>query len=171
MPDGPKAWSRCETHSDRHPATPPPPIYWKWGLEVLAHNCPRLPTIVVILRRKFPLGGGPKGTIVDDRAQIAESGPKLPFESPHFFILLDFPECAVPRAPNHKFPDLPRGQPLSPGSLTPSDDSQRVPPNKAQTALTSLTLLSFVFWIPLLSSLCDFPCFLRRSCLLFQGFK
>ena len=27
----------------------------KWGLKVLVHNCPRLPTIVVILPRKFPL--------------------------------------------------------------------------------------------------------------------
>ena len=27
----------------------------KWGLKVLVHNCPRLPRIVVILRRKFPL--------------------------------------------------------------------------------------------------------------------
>ena len=64
----------------------------KWGLKALVHNCPRLPTIVVILRRKFPLERGPKRpqkcTIVDDCAQIAESGLKLPFESPH----LDFPE-------------------------------------------------------------------------------
>ena len=64
----------------------------KWGLKVLVHNCPRLPTIVVILRRKFPLERGPKRpqkcTIVDDCARIAESGLKPPFESPH----LDFPE-------------------------------------------------------------------------------
>ena len=66
----------------------------KWGLQVqvLVHNCPRLPTIVVILRRKFPLERGPKGpqkcTIVDECAQIAESGLKPLFESPHF----DFPE-------------------------------------------------------------------------------
>ena len=35
----------------------------KWGLKVLVHNCPQLPTIVVILRgrRKFPLERGPKG--------------------------------------------------------------------------------------------------------------
>ena len=64
----------------------------KWGLKALVHNCPRLPTIVVILRRKFPLERGPKRpqkcTIVDDCAQIAESGLKPPFESPH----LDFPD-------------------------------------------------------------------------------
>ena len=64
----------------------------KWGLKVLVHHCPRLPTIVVVLRRKFPLERGPKRpqkcTIVDDCAQIAESGLKPPFESPH----LDFPE-------------------------------------------------------------------------------
>ena len=60
----------------------------RWGLKVLVHNCPRLPTIVVILRRKFPLERGPKRpqkcTIVDDCAQIAESGLKPPFESPAF---------------------------------------------------------------------------------------
>ena len=60
----------------------------KWGLKVLVHNCPRLPTIVVILRRKFLLDRGPKGpqkcTIVDDCAQIAESGLEPQFESPHF---------------------------------------------------------------------------------------
>ena len=33
----------------------------KWGLKVLVHNCPRLPMIVVILQRKFPLERGPKG--------------------------------------------------------------------------------------------------------------
>ena len=33
----------------------------KWGLKVLVHNCPRLPTIVDILWRKFPLERGPKG--------------------------------------------------------------------------------------------------------------
>ena len=64
----------------------------KWGLKVLVHNCPRLPTIVVILWRKFPSERGPKRpqkcTIVHDCAQIAESGLKPPFESPH----LDFPE-------------------------------------------------------------------------------
>ena len=42
----------------------------KWGLKVLVHNGTRLPTIVVILRRKFPLERGPKRpqkcTIVDD---------------------------------------------------------------------------------------------------------
>ena len=64
----------------------------KWGLNVLVRNGPQLPTIVVILRRKFPLERGPKRpqkcTSVDDCAQIAESGLKPPFESPH----LDFPE-------------------------------------------------------------------------------
>ena len=63
----------------------------KWGLKVLVHNCPRLPTIVIILWRKFPLKKGPKRpqkcTIVDDCVQIAKSGLKPPFESPH----LDFP--------------------------------------------------------------------------------
>ena len=63
----------------------------KWGLKVLVHNCPRLSTIVVILRRKFPLEKGPKRpqkcTIVDDCAQIAESGLKPPFESPHLDFL------------------------------------------------------------------------------------
>ena len=62
----------------------------KWGLKALVHNCPRLPTIVVTLRRKLPLERGPKRpqkcTIVDDCAQIVESGLKPPFESPH----LDF---------------------------------------------------------------------------------
>ena len=53
----------------------------KWGLKVLVHNCPRLPTIVVILRRKFPLERGPKvHTIVDNCVP--------PFESPH----LDVPD-------------------------------------------------------------------------------
>ena len=55
----------------------------KWGLKVLVHNCPRSPTIVVVLRREFPLEMGPKRpqkcTIVGDCAQIAESGLKLPF--------------------------------------------------------------------------------------------
>ena len=32
----------------------------KWGLKLPVHNCPRLPTIVVILRRKFLLERGPK---------------------------------------------------------------------------------------------------------------
>ena len=68
----------------------------KWGLKVLVHNCPRLPTIVVILRRKFSSERGPKRpqkcTIVDDCAQIAESGLKPPFESPH----LDFPDHRGP---------------------------------------------------------------------------
>ena len=58
----------------------------QWELKVLVHIHPRLPTIVVILRRKFPLERGAKGpqkcTIVDDCAQIAESGLKPPFESP-----------------------------------------------------------------------------------------
>ena len=58
----------------------------KQGLKVLVHNCPRLPTVVVILRRKFSLERGPKWpqkyTIVDGCAQIAESGLKPPFESP-----------------------------------------------------------------------------------------
>ena len=48
--------------------------------------------IVVILWRKFPLKRGQKRsqkcTIVDDCAQIAESGLKPPFESPHW----DFPD-------------------------------------------------------------------------------
>ena len=30
-------------------------------LKVLVHNCPRSPSILVILRRKFPLERGPKG--------------------------------------------------------------------------------------------------------------
>ena len=64
----------------------------KWGLKVLVHNCPRLPTILSILRRKFPLERGPKGprkcTTVDDCAQIAESGLKPPFKGPH----LGFPD-------------------------------------------------------------------------------
>ena len=67
----------------------------KWGLKVLVHNCPQLPTIVVILWRKFPSERGPKRpqkcTIVHDCAQIAESGLKPPFESPH----LDFPDTNV----------------------------------------------------------------------------
>ena len=63
----------------------------KRGLNVLVHDCQRLPTIVVILRRKVPLERGPqkpqKWTIVDDCAQIAESGLKPPFESPHLDLL------------------------------------------------------------------------------------
>ena len=63
----------------------------KCGLKVLLQNCPSLPTIVVILRRKFPSERGPKRpqkcTIVNDCAQIAESGLQPPFESPD----LDFP--------------------------------------------------------------------------------
>ena len=52
----------------------------KW-LKVLVHICPRLPTIVVILWRKFPLGRGPqkpqKCTIVDDFVRkLRESGLK-----------------------------------------------------------------------------------------------
>ena len=81
------AWNKLEGQELEH---------WsgksKWGLKVLVHNCPRLPTIVVILQQKFPLERGPKGpqkcTIVDDCVQIAESGLKPSFESPH----LDFPE-------------------------------------------------------------------------------
>ena len=59
---------------------------------MLVQNCTRLLTIVVILRRNFPLERSPKGpqkcTIIDDCVQIAESGLKPPFESPH----LDFAE-------------------------------------------------------------------------------
>ena len=56
-----------------------------WGLKGLVHNGPRLPAIVVFLRRnsKFPLKSGPQGpqicTIVDDCAQDAESGLEPPF--------------------------------------------------------------------------------------------
>ena len=64
----------------------------KLGRKVLVHNCPRLPTSV---RRQFPLERGPKGPqkctiIVDDCAQIAESGLTPPFESPH----LNFPNAS-----------------------------------------------------------------------------
>ena len=56
----------------------------KSGLKVLAQDCPRLPTTVVMLHRKFPLKSEPQMcTIVDDCAQIAESGLKPPFESSH----------------------------------------------------------------------------------------
>ena len=52
-------------------------------LPTIVHDCT---TIVVVWRRKFPLERGPKGplkcTIVDDCAQIAESGLKPPFVSP-----------------------------------------------------------------------------------------
>ena len=62
------------------------------GLKVLVQNCPRLPTIVVILDESSPLRKGPKRPqmciIVDDCAQLAESGLKPPFESPQ----LDFPD-------------------------------------------------------------------------------
>ena len=72
----------------------------KWGLKVFVHNCPRSPTIVAILQRKFLLERRPKEprkcTIVDDCAQIAESGLKPPFESPH----VDFPERLAPE--NHE---------------------------------------------------------------------
>ena len=51
-----------------------------------------LSTIAYDCRTKVPLRKVPKGpqkcTIVDDCAQIAESGLKPPFESPH----LDFPD-------------------------------------------------------------------------------
>ena len=64
------------------------------GLKVL--NCPQLSTIAHDCRHfatKAPLGKGSKKATkqkcaLDDCAQIAESGPKPPFESPH----LDFPE-------------------------------------------------------------------------------
>ena len=62
------------------------------GRKALVHNCPRLPTIVVILWRKFPLERGPKRpqkcTIMDDCARMAGCGRRPPFESPH----LDFPD-------------------------------------------------------------------------------
>ena len=55
----------------------------------IGHDCLRLSSFC---DEKFPLERGPKRpqkcTIVDDCAQIAESGLKPPFESPH----LDFPE-------------------------------------------------------------------------------
>ena len=64
---------------------------------MLVRNCARLPTIVVIFDESSPLRKGPKKpqmrTVVDDCAQIAESGLKPPIESPH----LDFPEfCKNP---------------------------------------------------------------------------
>ena len=59
----------------------------KWGLRCLStavHDCLRLS---FFFRQKFPLERGPKRPqkrkIVDERAQIAESGLKPPFESPH----------------------------------------------------------------------------------------
>ena len=58
----------------------------RWGLKVLVHKCPRLPTIVVILRRKFPLERGPNGpqkcTIVGECAQIEVSDLKPPIREP-----------------------------------------------------------------------------------------
>ena len=54
-------------------------------INVFVHNCPRLPSIVATLRQKFPLEIGLKGlqkcTIVDDCAQIAESGLEPRFRS------------------------------------------------------------------------------------------
>ena len=51
----------------------------KWGLYMLVHKCPRLPTIVVILRREVALEGGPKGpqkcTIVDDCGALRKGPP------------------------------------------------------------------------------------------------
>ena len=51
----------------------------KWGLKVLVHNCPRLPTIAIILRWKLPLERGPKRpqkcTVVDDSAQNGREWP------------------------------------------------------------------------------------------------
>ena len=61
------------------------------GLKVLVHNCLRLPTIVVILRRKFPCRKRPKRAtevhncrLEDCASNCLEIGLKPPFESPHF---------------------------------------------------------------------------------------
>ena len=69
----------------------------KWGLRVLVLNCPPLPTIVIILRRRFTSHKGPEGlrpqkcTIADDYARVAACGLKPPFKSPD----LDFPPDLV----------------------------------------------------------------------------
>ena len=60
----------------------------EWGLKALVHDCPRLPKFPLHLCSKWPQ----KRASVDDRAQIADSGLKPPFESPH----LDFPEHLSP---------------------------------------------------------------------------
>ena len=82
----------------------------KWGRHVLVHNClsrtcPQLSTIAYNCRHfatKVPLRNGPKRpqkcTFVDDRAQIAKSDLKPPFESPY----LDFPD-APPKLPTGFF--------------------------------------------------------------------
>ena len=63
----------------------------KWGLKVLVHNCPRLPTIVVILRRKFPLKKRPRSpqkcSIIDDCVHELQRVAL----SPH----LDFPKSSL----------------------------------------------------------------------------
>ena len=63
---------------------------------MLVHKYPRLPTIVITYATKVPftfVAQRPQMcTIVDDYAQIAESGLKPPFESPH----LDFPDLSGP---------------------------------------------------------------------------
>ena len=60
----------------------------KWGLNVLVHTCLRLSAFVTkVLLRKGPKKPQ-KRRVVDDCAQISESGLKPLFESPH----LDFPE-------------------------------------------------------------------------------
>ena len=71
----------------------------KWGLKALVHDCLRLSSFC---DEKFPLERGPKRpqkyTIVDDCAQIAESGLKPAFESPR----LDFPKGAFWRHTAHR---------------------------------------------------------------------
>ena len=66
-------------------------------LSTIVHDCQRLSSFC---DESFPYERGPKRpqkcTIVDDCAQIAESGLKPPFESPH----LDFPE----HGKNHQSP-------------------------------------------------------------------
>ena len=69
-----------------------------WGLRELVHDCPRLSTI---LWRKFPLKGGPKRpqkcTIVDDCAQIAESGLKPHLRAPSYAFQKWFFSCVRAR--------------------------------------------------------------------------
>ena len=60
----PLSWSNVSWEEDNKRCTPNSgKSQWglcKWGLSVLVHNCPRLPTLVVILWRKFPLEMGPE---------------------------------------------------------------------------------------------------------------
>ena len=54
----------------------------KWGLRVLVFNCPQLPTVVIILQRKFPSQKGPKGHKSAQLQTIVRKLPRVAL-SPH----------------------------------------------------------------------------------------